>query len=170
VPAPPLPLPVLPAGVVGVAAGVVGVAAGVVAGELGTPAPPEPLAAVPAPVAGVVEVPPVLPPVLPPDDEEDEEPPLAAALVEVVDVFLVLDFVGVDGSAALSVGTVSVGAPAVFAEVEPPPPQPARPTASVTPAVRAAATPIRRGRLRIGTAPDLGPERVHSAPAVRTVV
>ena len=132
----------------------------------GTPAPPEPPE--PAPPAEVPdEVPPEdepeEAPVLElPDEADDELEPDPLVVVVVVDV----DAVAVGG--ALLVGTVSVGAPAVFATDEPPP-QAETPTASATPAERAAMELVMLARREV-TARTSGPERVHSTPAVRAVV
>jgi hypothetical protein len=112
------------------------------------------------------ELEPVLPvdpaPVLPEAEEEPEpvEPVVLVVLVEAVDVVL---------GGALLVGTVRVGAPAVLAEVELPPPQAEMPTASARPAAKAASELVMRARREV-TAPTSGPEGVHPTSAVRAVI
>jgi hypothetical protein len=103
--------------------------------------------------------------VLPVPDEADG----VSVLVVLVVVVLVPVVVDVVGGGALLVGTVSVGAPAVFAWGEPPPPQAETPTASATPAQRAARELVRLVR-RVDKARSSGPEGVHPTPAVRAIV
>jgi hypothetical protein len=130
----------------------------------GTPAPPEP----PAPVFPDAAPPPVLPvePAAPVFPEEDEEEPVLPEFVLVV-VVVPVEEVMLGG--ALLVGTVSVGAPAVFAVDEPPPPQAEMPTARAKPAKRAASELVMRARREV-TAWTSGPEWVHPPSAVRAVV
>jgi hypothetical protein len=128
----------------------------------GTPAPPEPD---PPPVLPEAELEPVLPeeePVLP---EAEPEP----VLPELVEVVVVVPVVEVVLGGALLVGTVRVGAPAVLAVVELPPPQAETPMATAAPAQRAASELVKRARREV-TARTSGPERVHPAPAVRAIV
>jgi hypothetical protein len=127
-------------------------------------APPE---VVPAVVGVAAEGEPELGPALALLDEDDGAAALAALVVVVLEVVRVVDAATVGG--ALFVGTVSVGAPAVFATVDPPPPQAETPTASPTPAERAARELVRRVR-RIDTDGALDPEWVHATPAVRAIV
>jgi hypothetical protein len=97
--------------------------------------------------------------------EVDEEPePLAAVVVVVV-----VDVEETVLSGVVSVGTVSVGAPAVSACGDPPPPQAETPMATAAPAHRAAIGLAMRARREV-TARTSGPERVHPASAVWAVV
>jgi hypothetical protein len=109
-----------------------------------------------APVLPEADPEPVL--AVPPEEEPDEE-----VLVVVVPV----DAVVLGG--ALLVGMVRVGAPEVSAVLEPPPPQAETPTASATPAERAASELAMRARREVTTRTS-GPERVHPASAVRAIV
>jgi hypothetical protein len=124
-------------------------------------------------------VPPDVPPLVPdepgvepePDDAAAEPEPLEAAepfvvlVVEVVDDLEVVDWF----EAAVAVGTVSGGAPAVLVAGEPPP-HAARLTQAATPAsalpsLRATVTAGRRG-----TTEDSDFKRLHAPRAVRAVV
>jgi hypothetical protein len=93
-------------------------------------------------------------------------PELAPDVVLVVVVLVEVDEVALDG--ALSVGTVSVGAPEVSVWGEPPP-QAETPRARATPAERAAIELAMRARREV-TAQTSGPERIHPTSAVRAVV
>ena len=127
----------------------------------GTPAPPEL-----APPAGTVtsEDEPDEEPASEFPDDADEEPELSVLVVEVLVVFVEV-VLGV----ALPVGTVSVGAPAVLAVGEPPPPQAEMPTATAAPAKRAASELAMRARRDV-TAWISGPEGIHPASAMGAVV
>ena len=127
---------------------------------LGTPVPPEFEPPVDPPVPAALGV---LPPdaAVPPEDEgeeaADEE---ALALLDcavVVDCVVLVEADAVGGTAALEVGTVSVGAPEVSVVADEPPPQ--------------AAIPLASSRTTVSEArPRLGAERLHAAAAVGTVV
>jgi hypothetical protein len=110
-----------------------------------------------------------------PAEEEPEEAPAPELAEEeefepdaVVDVLVVVVCDGVEAGGALLVGTVSVGAPEVSAEGEPPP-QAETPRARATPAVRAARGPAILARREV-TARTSGPEGVHPASAMGAVV
>jgi hypothetical protein len=121
------PFPVVPPLPVVLVVGVVAAPGTAAPPELGEPAgvPPE------FPAAAEPEEAPA--PVLP-EAEEEFEPDA------VVEVFVVVVCDVVEAGGALLVGTVRVGAPAVFAEGEPPP-QAETPRARATPAARAARGP-----------------------------
>jgi hypothetical protein len=133
--------------------------------------PLEPVPLVPDVGADEPDVPELAPEEAEPDEDEPPVDDEVVSVVEVVDVVELVDAGGWD--ATVAVGTVSAGAPAVSVAGELPPPHPARPAHSASPASAPAIRPITSAPTttrRRSTSSTSDVERFHPPSAVRAVV